>query len=226
MRLFIGYGYNDRDGWIERDVFPILQAMSLDIVHGKDVYGDTLQDAVKERIDQSDALVGFCTLRAGQESAQFNSHIWVRDEMGYALAQAKPVVEVREKSVNNPPGLQGDRQRINLDPGDRLSCIAELVKVVSRWSMRRLLLVPLDQTQSRDIHKSLISGDLVVRYRCRVRGVDSKPKEGRLERIDKGLYLNAIGLPDGSLIEIEGKNRGAVLFNTGWNSADVVRIEF
>jgi hypothetical protein len=27
MKLFVGYGYNDRDQWIEEQVFPILQGM-------------------------------------------------------------------------------------------------------------------------------------------------------------------------------------------------------
>jgi len=227
MRLFIGYGYNSRDAWIEKDFFPILEAMGMEIVHGKDMHGETLQDGVKDRIDQADALVGFCTLRVSQEAAEFNTHTWVRDEMVHALAQKKPVVEVREKGVKNPPGLIGDRQRIALDPDNRLSCIAEVVKVVSGWSMRRLLLVPKDMQQAKKIHSALISNSLVVRYRTRIKSTDSKHREGRIDRVDQGLYLNAIGLPDQSFVEIEGstKTRG-VLFNTGWVSADLVRIYF
>src|ERR1035437_5542821 len=137
MRVFLGYGYNDRDEWIKRDVFPILEAMNLEIVSGKEMHGDVLQEGVKERIESSDGLIGFSTLRLGQKKADFGSHIWVRDEMAYALALKKHVVEVREKQVNIGEGLVGDRQRIELDPKDRLRCIAELVKVVSSWSMRR-----------------------------------------------------------------------------------------
>jgi hypothetical protein len=226
MRIFIGYGYNARDEWIERDVFPILQGMSLEIVHGKDMYGEVLQDAVKDRIGQADALVAFCTLRQGQRNAAFNSHIWVRDELQHAMTLHKPAVEVREKGVNNLPGLIGDRQRIELDD-NRLKCMAELVKVVSSWSMRRLLLVPIDQKQSRRIHQAIATRQLVVRYRSRIRGIDSKYREGRIERMDKGLYLNAVGLPELSLVEIEGSTTSdGVIFNTGWASADLVRIEF
>jgi hypothetical protein len=227
MRLFIGYGYNSRDIWIEKDVFPILEAMGMEIVHGKDMHGESLQDVVKDRIDQADALLGFCTLRANQETAEFNTHTWVRDEMVHALAQKKPVVEVREKGVKNPPGLIGDRQRIALDPENRLSCIAEVVKVVSGWSMRRLQLVPSNEQQSKKIHLALISNTLIVRYRTRIKGVDSKYREGRIDRVDQGLYLNAIGLPDQSFVEIVGSTQSkGVLFNTGWASADLVRIYF
>ena len=48
--------------------------------------------------------------------------------MSHALALKKHVVEVREKGVNIGEGLVGDRQRIELDPRDRLRCIAEVVK--------------------------------------------------------------------------------------------------
>jgi hypothetical protein len=227
MRVFVGYGYNQRDAWIEQDVFPILQAMSLAIVHGKDMHGEALQDGVKSRIHQADALIGFSTLREGQEQAAFNTHIWVRDEMGHALTLEKPVVEVREQGVRDLPGLLGERQRIDLDLKDRLRCIAELVKVLSHWAMRRLLLCPIDPKHARMIHQAIIREELLVRYRARVNGVDAQAREGRIERVDKGLYLNALGLPNFSLVEIVGttKNNG-VLFNTGWVSADIVRIEF
>ena len=99
MRVFVGYGYNDRDDWIERDVFPILEALNLEIVSGKDIHGQVLHETVEERIELSDGLIGFSTLRTGQNNADFGSHIWVRDEMRHALTLKKPVVEVREKGV-------------------------------------------------------------------------------------------------------------------------------
>jgi len=68
---------------------------------------------------------------------------------------------------------------------------------------------------------------LAVVYRCRTGNTISRRKEGRLERVNNALYLNAIGLPDNSLVEIEGSIRTeGVVFNTGWASADLVRIEF
>ena len=39
MRVFVGYGYNDRDAWIETHVFPILRCAGFSIVHGKDMHG-------------------------------------------------------------------------------------------------------------------------------------------------------------------------------------------
>jgi hypothetical protein len=227
MRIFVGYGYNSRDAWIEQDVFPILQSLNLEISHGKDMYGEVLQDAVKYRIEQASALIGFCTLRQGQGGAAFNSHIWVRDELQHAMTLNKPIVEVREKGVRNPPGLIGDRQRIDLDPDNRLKCIGELIKVVSAWRMRRLLLVPTDQRQSRRIHQAVATDQLLVRYRTRVGAIDSRHRDGKVEKLDQGLYLDAIGLPELSLVEIEGRTKtDGIIFKTGWTSADLIRIIF
>jgi hypothetical protein len=227
MRIFVGYGYNPRDSWIEKDVFPILEAMHLHVVHGKNMHGQVLQDGVKDRIEQSDALIGFCTMRSRLKGAEFNSHIWVRDEMVHALARQKPVVEIREKGVANPPGITGDRQRIELDPKDRLSCIAELVKAVNSWRMRRLLLVSADPKRAKKLRDALVTGQLVVEYMTRIHGVNSPRRSGRIELVDNAFYLNAIGLPDSSLVQVEGTTKsGGLLFNTGWASADLVRIEF
>jgi|SRR5215831_3095548 len=227
MRIFVGYGYNPNDEWIERDVFPILEALGLEIVHGKDMYGETLADAVKERIEQSDAMVSFCTLRPGQENAEFNTHSWVRDEMVHAIAVKKLVVEVRQNGVNLPSTITGERQRIPLDPNNKLRCIAEVIKAVNSWSIRKLLLVPSDQRLAKVIIRAVKNKSLIVRYRSRIKNKSSKQFEGRLELVDNGLYLNAMGLPDGSLVEIEGTtNSDGTIFNTGWASADLVRIEF
>jgi hypothetical protein len=227
MRIFVGYGYNSRDEWIETDVFPILSAMNLDVVTGKGLHGEVLQEGVKESIQSSDGVIGFTTLRRGQESADFGSHIWVRDEMIHALALRKPVVEVREIGVKVGQGIIGDRQRIDLDQKNRLSCIAKLVELLSSWSMRRLLLVPNDPALEKRIHRAVVRDELAIAYRCRLGNNISRHKEGRLERVNNGLYLNAIGLPDNSLVEIQGSTRAdGVLFNTGWASADLVRIAF
>jgi hypothetical protein len=191
------------------------------------MHGEVLQDGVKERISQADAFVGFLTLRKGQEKAAFNTHVWVRDEMVHALATDKLVVEVREKGVKNPPGLVGDRQRIDLNQDDRLRCVAELIQVVANWSMRRLLLVPSEPKQAQKVLRALVTETLDVRYRARINGVASKYRKGRIERENQALYLNAIGLPSQSYVEVEGATKKeGVLFNTGWASADLVRIEF
>ena len=35
MKVFVGFGYNDQDHWIEEQVFPILRGMGFSVVDGK-----------------------------------------------------------------------------------------------------------------------------------------------------------------------------------------------
>ena len=42
MRIFVGYGYNERDKWVEDYVLPLLVAFGCEVVHGKAVYGGAL----------------------------------------------------------------------------------------------------------------------------------------------------------------------------------------
>ena len=130
MRLFVGFGYNDRDSWIERQVFPVLECLGFTVAHGKGLHGQVLQQGVKDQLDQSDAAVGFFTLREGQEQADYTSHIWVRDEIVYFNAKDKPIVPIVEENVKVPQGLLGDRQHIVL-AASRIGWDASL-----NWSRR------------------------------------------------------------------------------------------
>ena len=226
MKIFVGYGYNARDAWIESHVFPILSGAGFTVVHGKDMYGEELKDEVKRRIDQCEAFVGFFTIREGQGDADFTSHIWVRDEMVYAAAQDKPVVPIREKGAKVPAALVGNPQFIELDQIDRLACVAELFKALGRRNIRRLRLDPGADMLRADLWKWRNAPGFKVRYHCQSPdGVESKYRDGRLELIDQGFYLNVIDIPDRGLVEVDGVLNGDVRFTSGWVSADAVQVK-
>jgi hypothetical protein len=103
MRVFVGYGYNERDKWIEDRLFPILRCAGFAGRNGKGMEGKELHNEVKRRLEQSDAAIGFFTTREGQGEADFTSHIWVRDEMIYAIS--KQIIPVREWGAKLPDGL-------------------------------------------------------------------------------------------------------------------------
>jgi len=77
MRIFVGYGYNIRDKWVEDYVFPLLLAFGCEVVHGKAVYGGTLPDEVMKSIRTADAAIGFTTRREAITAGQFKTHDWV-----------------------------------------------------------------------------------------------------------------------------------------------------
>ena len=89
IRVFVGYGYNARDVWIETYVIPLLKAFGCNVVHGEAVYGGVLADEVVRLIQSSDAMFGFTTRRdpiPGNDS-QFTTHPWVVQEITTANGQ-------------------------------------------------------------------------------------------------------------------------------------------
>jgi len=226
MKVFVGFGYNDRDSWIEKQVFPILSGMGFTVVDGKDMHGDILQPEVQSRIEQSDAAIGFFTIRDGQGDADFTSHLWVRDEMVYANAKEKPIIPVKEDGVKVPDGLLGNRQYILLRQNDRLACVAELVGAVGRRNIRRLKLDPDNDRLSRDLRQWRKTVGLITRYRTQDEsGLESQYREGRLELVDQGFYLNVSDVPKRAYVEVEGVLNGAIQFTSGWASADAVQVK-
>ena len=226
MTIFVGFGYNDRDGWIERQVFPILRCIGFNVVDGKDMHGEILQPAVQARIERSDAAVGFFTLRDGQGEAEFNSHIWVRDEMVYAHARGKPIVHVKEEGVRVPDGLLGNRQYIPLHQSDRLACVVELIGALGRRDIRRLRLDPEDDKLRRNLLKWQKAADFVIKYRTRDEdGNESIYQPGRMELVEQGFYLNVSDVPRRALIEVEGFLNGTSQLRSGWVSADAIQVK-
>lgn|SRR5512134_2896320 len=224
MKVFVGFGYNQRDHWIEEQVFPILRGMGFAVVDGKDLYGRTLQPEIQSRIEQSDAAIGFFTKRDGQGDADFTSHIWVRDEMVYANAKEKPVIPVQEDGVKVPDGLLGDRQYIPLHQNDRLACVVGVVGALGQRNMRRLKLDPDTDELRRDLRRWMRTPGFVVRYRTQENGVESPYRDGRLELVDQGFYLNVTDVPKRAYLEVVGLLNGAIQLGSGWASADAVQV--
>lgn len=226
MKVFVGFGYNDRDHWIEEQVFPILRGMGFTVVDGKDMHGEILQPEVQSRIEQSDAAIGFFTIREGQGEADFNSHMWVRDEMVHANAKGKPIIPVKEEGGKVPDGLLGNRQYILLNQNDRLACVVELVGALGRRNMRRLKLDPDGDQLSKNLQQWRRTTGFVIRYRTQdEEGLESPWRQGRLELVDQGFYLNVSDVPKRAYVEVEGVLNGATQFGSGWVSADAIQVK-
>src|SRR5262249_33895124 len=180
----------------------------------------------KDQLDQSDAAVGFFTLREGQGQADYTSHIWVRDEMVYFTAKDKPVVPIVEENVKVPQGLLGDRQYIVLRQQDRLECVAELVQALGKRNIRRVKLKPESDLLRQNLHQWRRSPGFEIRYRTQDQtGFESAFRRGRLELVDQSFYLNVSDVPRPGFVEVEGLLNGAPQFSSGWASAVAVEVQ-
>ena len=138
MRVFIGYGHNERDKWIETFAVPLVQAFGFEVVHGKAVFGGPLPEEVLRSIRSSDAMIGFTTRRDPAGPDTFGTHPWVVQELLMALAQDPriPFVEVREQGVLAPGGaLEAyNDQHIAYREADRAMCLLQIAQALRRFS--------------------------------------------------------------------------------------------
>jgi len=227
MKVFVGFGYNERDKWIIGDVFPILHCMGFVVVTGEEMHGQELSPEVKRRIEQSDVVVGFLTIRDEQDKGDFNSHLWVQNELLWGVAKDKPIIPIKELNVKVPDAMLGNVQYILLRQDDRLACVAELVTALGRRNMRRVRLEPQADAMRKNINKWRMDQGFTIRYRTQdgVNGVESDFKTGRLEVFEYGFYLNLYDVPHRAYLDVEGVLNGQTMFTSGWTSADAVSIK-
>ncbi len=211
MKIFVGYGFNERDKWIEDMVFPIIMAFGDQVITGMELGGEQITDAIRDKIKQSDALIGFTT-RRGNPYADNNwqTHRWVTDEMTVALSNEIPLIEVREEGVDNQGGILGDRQRIIYKEKERDRCLVELAKTIGRWhreSKIKLKLLPESCVQELiPIHRKK---DLKCTYRLLIGGEEGEEIAAKILPIGAGgLFVIARNVPSEALIQIHIEYQG------------------
>jgi hypothetical protein len=216
MKIFVGYGYNERDKWIKDFVFPIIQAFNDEVITGEELQGEQITDAVRQKIRQSDALFGFVT-RRGEPimDGKWLTHRWVTDEIAVALADNKPVVEVREEGVDDQGGIIGDRQRIIYRENERDKCLVELVKSIGKWhrgSTIRLKLLPEEYV--RELFPLHRKQDLKCSYKLLLDGEESDSKPMIIRPITGGLFAEAKDVPAKALIQIHIEYQGKMWYSS------------
>jgi hypothetical protein len=224
MRIFIAYGYNERDRWIPRLIFPVVRAFGDEVVSGEDMPGEILTEAVRERIRRSDALIAFATRRGEANNGRWETHRWVTDELAQALALGKSVLEVREEGVSDQGGIAGDRQRIVYDEGRRDECIVEIVKTLGNWHLTNsVTLQLLPEECAEQISLLLKNPRLRCDYTILERGRESAAVPAKIRRIKGGLFVNALNVPREALIQLTVECDGRV-WNSDFESTDSLAI--
>jgi hypothetical protein len=199
MRIFIGYGYNERDKWIEYLVFPLIESFGAEVISGKEIHGRVISNAIQNQIEQSDALIAFLTKREDTGV----THRWVSDELSIGIANKIQVLEVREIGVNDQGGIAGDRQRIEYDENQRDKCLVEIAKAVGRWQHKTNVNIKLLPQEFVDNVRPLVKRP---EFKCTYNLID-----GRTERFDVtadvrpitgGLFVNLKNVSKEALVQI------------------------
>ena len=133
MRVFVCWAYEAK--WIEDYAIPIIKSYGVEVITGKELEGQVITDGVKELIKDSDAIVAFTT-RRDKDGQRWKTSDWVIDEIKYANAIEKNrIFEVREEGVDYPNKINNERQHLVFPTDDRLACLRDLAKVISRWTV-------------------------------------------------------------------------------------------
>jgi len=210
MKIFVAYGYNQRDEWIPELIFPIIRAFGDEPVTGDDLQGELITEAVIESIRRSDALIAAATRRGDQPDAtgKWPTHRWVTDELSQALALRKRVVEIRETGVDSQGGIAGDRQRIEYDETKRDKCLVEIVKAIGNWHQGgtiKLQLLPEDVAA--EIFPLLEDPELRCSYRLYVDSDIGDEIDTRIIPMPGGLVVHAAGVRRDAHIQVKVKYR-------------------
>jgi len=210
MKIFVAFGYNERDKWIPNLVFPIIKAFGDEVVSGEEVQGEQITDAVIREITQSNALMAFVTRRDKISGNRWTTHRWVTDELSNAIAFKIPVAEIREIGVDEQGGIAGDRQRIIYNETERDKCLVEIVKTIGNWhSSATVEMQLLPDKWVRTVRPLLRNPGLRCTYQILEQsGVMSEEIPGTILPITGGLFVHAKNVPRMSLIRIRVEYSG------------------
>ncbi|MDQ3130696.1 MAG: hypothetical protein M3Q99_08040 [Acidobacteriota bacterium] len=203
MKIFVAYGYNERDKWIKEMVFPIIEAFGAEVETGEMTYDDTIPQSVENKIRRSDALIAFTTRRTTQDNIIWQTHRWVIEELAAARTLQKKFVEVRETGVDPQGGWTQNNQRIEYDENARDKCLIEIVKAVGVWQSNNLVRVQLlPQVIRGDLQPLLNDEGLSCKYVIRTGNYVEDAVSAKIVKITGGLFIYVPQLKSDSLIQI------------------------
>lgn len=185
MRIFVGFGYNDNDKWINDLIIPFIEELDCDVVTGEKMQGEILSEGVLARIGDSDACIGFLTKRGDPDAnGVYGTHSWVISELTAALTLKKTIFEIREKGIDPQKGMTGDRQRYEFT--DKAALMLEIAKFISKEKSKlvykTLILQPKEFTDQ--IKPSLKFSKCKYRFLHKAKFYD--PEEVKLEKLGQG----------------------------------------
>jgi hypothetical protein len=210
LKIFVGFGYNERDRWVPELVFPLIRAFGCEVVTGEELQGQQITDEVRRRVEGSDALIAFRTRRGDPDAGGvYRTHRWVEDELALAIGARLRVAEVREEGVDDQGGLAGDRQWISYSEEERDKLLVELATVVGGWARTvdvTLQLLPPEFVD--EIRPLLRAPGFRCMYTLLEGSRESDPQQTPVRPIKGGLFIQAAGLSPQSLIQVSIEGNG------------------
>ena len=222
MNIFLAYGYNPRDQWVRDMVKPIVEAFGSTPITGEETYtGPNIPSSVLDKIQKSDALIGFTTKRTTQDNVVWQTHQWVVMELAAAITLRKRVVEVREVGVDPQGGLAQNLQRIDYVETNRDQCLVDIVKAIGSWHQNdtvRLQLLPEGLVNS-ELRPIIKNPGLSCEYVIRTGNFETVPLRAQIWGFKGGLFIDVPNVPRNALIQINVAYGGRI-WSSDYESTD------
>jgi hypothetical protein len=221
MRIFVAYGYNPRDRWIEEMVFPIIKSFDSEVVTGEKAYGERISDLVCSKIRTCDALIAFMTRRGNYPAANGQTHWWVLQELGIGYANKLQIVEVREQGVDRQEGIAQGFQRIEYEETQREKCLIEIVEAVGALHLRALVRIQLlpESLAERDLRHRIKDHGLLCTYVVQRGNKKEEAVPTQITSMRGGLFIDAPRVSGGDLLQIN-ITHGTKEWSTSFGSTD------
>jgi len=136
-RVFLSYTFRshpDHEAELERlrkYVVRAIEAMGLRIIDGVDVGGRPLDEALRARIRDADALIALMTPQA-DDAGDIADPAFVVSEYQYAEGQQKPTMRVLHRLLV-ARGLGAGNEYTPYNPGSELDVILKLLNTIALW---------------------------------------------------------------------------------------------
>jgi len=194
MRVFVGWAYDAK--WIEDYAIPIIKSYGVEVVTGKELYGQVITDGVKKIIKDSDAVVAFTTRRT-ENGQHWKTSDWVVDEIKHANSIGiNRILEVREEGVDYPNKIHDEKQYISFPTDDHMACLRDLAKAISRWTVMSFKLNLMPEQFISDLRSRLQNKKYNCKYYITRRGETIHQRDdARISRDGVGLCIYVNDLP-------------------------------
>jgi hypothetical protein len=163
-KIFVASSFQDSDRTLVEAVAAILYSLGLQPTNGRNLGGEPLDDAVRERIEQTDGLVALFT-RRDQEA--WSTHPWVMGEFGHAISTGRRSIALVDNSLDWTQTMWAGRQYIILDRNAPSVGLLKLVDELGTWKREAGTSLTVTLAQRDLLEEFRTNGDRFrIRYRC------------------------------------------------------------
>lgn len=207
MNAFLAFAFRDEDKDLVGHVERLLASHHTFAVTGEGLGGEQLTPAVRQLIDETEALIGLLTRRDEKKvGGTYTTHQWVLDEIGYARARGKRAIALVEDGVD-VGGMYQPNEYIPLDRGQMHTALLRLSETIGLWR----------HEIGRTVKVQLLPEDLALQIGGHGNGVECRLWRGSrqtgwmaLNPVPEGggTFVYISGVQDDHLIQIRFTNNG------------------